>query len=220
VANHIARYLVKMGINIDNIDATTDKKNISDTTTHMIVFENKLSKELLSMASDRNYKVIVVEENFLSLNEDDIGDAKLISQYGYIAETLYAFINEKRRPRVLIVDDDKISVALIKTMLMDELCTIDVAYDGISGIRLLEEALDEENPYSIVYLDNNLPNISGEEIIRRYRDIEASKDVTPIKAVSISGDAYSEESKGYDSFVGKPFDKNLILSVYNDAIMA
>ncbi|SFV58222.1 Transcriptional regulator [hydrothermal vent metagenome] len=219
VANHIARYLVKMGINIDNIDAVTDKKNISDAATHIIVFENKISEELLDFAKDRGYKVLAVEENFLSLDEDSIGDAKLISQYGYIAETLYAFINEKRRPRVLIVDDDKISVALIKTMLMDELCIIDVAYDGADGLRLLKEALHDNNPYRIVYLDNNLPQISGEEIIKRYRDIEMSEDVVPIRAVSISGDAYGKESKVYDSFVGKPFDKNLILSVYNDAIM-
>jgi signal transduction histidine kinase/CheY-like chemotaxis protein len=219
VANHIARYLVKMGISIDKIDAVIDKKNISDDTTHLIIFENKLSDELLEIAKKRGYKLIVVEENFLSLSEGDIGSAKLISQYGYIAETLYAFINQKSRPKVLIVDDDKISVALIKTMLMDELCTIDVAYDGMSGIELLQKALYTNNPYNIVYLDNNLPNLSGEEIIIRYRKMESSEDVIPIKAVSISGDAYGTESKEYDEFVGKPFDKNRILSVYNHAII-
>ncbi len=220
VANHIARYLVKMGINIDKIDAITDRKDISDSTTHMIVFENKLSKNLLSFAKEKNYELMVVEENFLSLDKEDIGDAKLISQYGYVAETLYTFINEKRRPKVLIVDDDKISVALISSMLMDELCAIDIAYNGTDGIRLLEKALYNNTPYDIVYLDNNLPEISGEEIIRRYRESEASWDARPIKTISISGDAYMEELKGYDTFVGKPFDKKLILSAYNNAIMA
>ena len=219
VANHIARYLMKMGINVDNIYAITNKKSISEHITHLIVFENKLSKELVSFAREKNYELMVVEENFLSLSSEEISGAKLISQYGYIGETLYSFINEKRRPRVLIVDDDKISVALIKTMLMDELCTIDVAYDGLSAIKLLEEALYDDDPYDIAYLDNNLPKLSGEEIIKRYRAIEKDKDMKPMKTVSISGDAYNEESKCCDAFVGKPFDKNLILSVYNNAIM-
>jgi len=218
VANHIAKYLVKMGINIDKIDAITNINDISKETTHMIVFENKLFDSIYSYISKQNIKMLIVEENFLSLNPSELHGATLISQYGYFAKTLYSFIDVKRDPKVLIVDDDKISVALIKTMLMDELCQISVAYNGAGGLELLSEALQSNEPYNIVYLDSNMPIFSGEEVLRKYRALEREYTLNPIKAVSISGDQYAEELKDFDLFVGKPFDKNLILSAYHDTI--
>jgi len=218
VANHIARYLVKMGINIDRIDAITDIDNISKEITHMIVFENKLFDSIYSFSRSQNIKMLIVEENFLALNPNELNGATLISQYGYFAKTLYSFIDVKRDPKVLIVDDDKISVALIKTMLMDELCQVNVAYNGAGGLELLSEALENGEPYNIVYLDSNMPVFSGEEVLRKYRSLERRYATNPIKAVSISGDIYTEELKDFDLFVGKPFDKNLILSAYYDAI--
>jgi len=220
VANHISRYLVKMGIDIDRIEMVSELKNISDNTTHIISFENFLSGELFSFVKSKKCKMIVVEENFLSLSKDNLDGASLISQYGYYADTLYSFVDVKTKPKVLIVDDDKLSVTLIEAMLSDELCEIDVAYDGSFGLDLLTEAMDEGNPYDVVYLDTNMPVLSGKEMLRRYRELEKQNALSPIKAVSISGDIYDENDKqnDFDIYVGKPFDKQLIKKAYLDAV--
>jgi signal transduction histidine kinase/CheY-like chemotaxis protein len=220
VANHISRYLVKMGVDVDKIEMISDIKEISEKTTHIISFESFLSGELFSYIKSNKLKMMVVEENFLSLNKDNLDGALLISQYGYYADTLYSFINLKRKPKVLIVDDDRVSVTLIKTMLSDELCEIDAAYNGSDGLELLLDGVYKNNPYDIIYLDTNMPIMDGKEMLSRYRDEEKQTAFKPIKAVCISGDMYDENSelKEFDIYVGKPFDKQLIKKAFLDAI--
>lgn len=220
VGNFIAKYLVELGISIEQIDAADNIDDISEKTTHLIVFENKLSKEIHSFVEMKNINMLIVEENFLSLDANDTKGVPLISQYSYYTDTLYTFVNVKRIPKVLIVDDDKISVSLIKNMLLDELCDITVTFNSVGGLELLIEAQDSEIPYDMVFLDNKMPILTGEELLHRYRGIERAKNKKPIKAISISGDPYNDDLKEFDIFVGKPFNKKLIVSVFNDVVQS
>jgi signal transduction histidine kinase len=49
VANHIARYLVKVGVNVDKISAINSLDKLNENTTHLIVFESKASRLLGSL---------------------------------------------------------------------------------------------------------------------------------------------------------------------------
>jgi len=220
VANNIARYLVKMGIVIDRISAVSNIDAIKEKTTHLIVFQDMINEKLFKSIETKKQKLMVVEENFLSLSKTNLYDSYLISQYGYIAETLYAYVDVKMVSKVLIVDDDKLSVVLIETMLSDELCDIDVAYDGESGLEMLTSALDNYNAYDVIYLDSHMPIFSGEELLRKYREIEKISGVKAIKAISISGDVCEDcrVENDFDIYLGKPFNKQEIKDVFYDSI--
>ena len=218
VANHIGRYFMKIGINIDNIKAITNLEDISQNTTHLITFEKQLNSDTFSYVKKENIKHIVVEENFLSLKTDDLNGAILISQYSYFGESLYTFVNVAKIPKVLIVEDDKISNMLLRTMLENEYCHIDTAEDGEEGLKLLLKALHTNMPYDVVYTDHNMPLLSGSEMLKQYATIEKENLSNSITTVCISGDvANKKELYDFNFFAIKPFKKSEILSIFFNA---
>ena len=216
VANHISRYLVKIGVNIDNIHIITNTKDISTDITHLITFENKLSKDIL--LEDKKVKQLVVEENFLGLKNDNLNGAMLISQYAYFGTSLYDFVDEDDIPRVLIVEDDNISVILIRKMLENEYCKIDTADNGRDGLALLTSALNNSKPYNIVYTDHAMPFLSGTSMLKEYKELEAKSKFKKTFAASVSGDVKDETRYLYDNTATKPFKKKEIVSLFLQAI--
>ena len=159
---------------------------------------------------------LVVEENFLSLKADHIsGIAGIISQYDFYGEKLYVYVAPQRPLKILIVEDDRISVELVRTMLEEEYCQIDVAYSGEEGLTLLEQALSEGKPYDLLFSDQSMPGLSGLEMIRRYRELEEQAGKKGrLRIVSISGEPAGSDSEGlFDHYAGKPFKKSEIVGV-------
>ena len=214
VANHIARYLVKIGVNVDKITAITQLSQIPDETTHLISFENSLCGDLFIDIKQRKIKALIVEENFLSLNENNLDGAMLISQYTYFGNSLYQFINTKSIPKVLIVEDDNISIILLKSMLENEYCDIDIATNGEEGLNLLTYALKNSNPYHIIYTDHNMPILSGSDMLKEYKKIEDKYSYRKTVTVSVSGDDRNQKEYDYNHFATKPFKKREIVSLF------
>jgi len=216
-ANNIARYLVKMGIGKANITAITNLNMLRTNTSHIISFENKFDDATKKYIEEKSLKALVVEENLLSLEIKQEG-ILLISEYGYYADSLYSFVDIKNLPRVLIVDDDKISVTLIKTILEDELCEISIAYDGETGLEMLKSAASYNRPYKIAFVDNYMPGITGHEVLEKFRNFEKENKLSPVKAISISGESQSDKDikKLFDIYVSKPFNLKDILSIYHN----
>lgn len=218
VASNISRYLIRMGVEKHAASFSLDK--VSSTATHIILFENMLSLEVFEYVKRNRLQMLVVEENFLSLTKENLDGAALISQYEYFAEKLYTFIDERRRAKILIVDDDKMTTQLIKVMLRNELCDIDVAYNGKDGIEFLEYSIDNNQPYSALYSDANMPIMSGNEMLQKYVEYAKRKKVEKILCVSISGDMYRKDDtdEEFDLYIGKPFKKEDIVSAFNKSI--
>ncbi|MEA1952962.1 MAG: hybrid sensor histidine kinase/response regulator [Campylobacterota bacterium] len=217
IANHIARYFIKIGVSLDKIKATVNFSDAKSKMTHLIVFENKLTSDILTYAKEHKIKLLIVEENFLSLKEDNFEKAILISQYSYFGEALYFFASPDRVPKILIVEDDKISRMLISSMLENEYCTIDTAENGEKGLSYLINALNDNTPYDIVYTDHNMPLLSGSEMLKKFATIEKSKSSKKITTVCISGDHSSKSILyDFDFFATKPFKKQEIISIFTD----
>jgi len=214
VANHIARYLVKIGVNVDKITAITQLKQLSKNATHLICFEEKLSGDLFLNVKQNKIKLLVVEENFLSLDLNNLDGAMLISQYSYFGDSIYSFISEESIPRVLIVEDDEISVRLIQSMLENEYCKIDIARNGEDGLALLSYALNSATPYNIVYTDHNMPLLSGSDMLIEYKKLEEKSSLKKTMKVSVSGDTRNLDKSNYDYFATKPFKKEEIRSLF------
>jgi len=219
VANHMARYFVKTGINVDKIKAVTSLEKVPEQTTHLIVFEQMLESDIFAYTKKNQLKLMVVEENFLTMKTEDIEDAILISQYSYFGEALYTFANEQRAPKVLIVEDDQISTLLLSTIFEEEYCSVDVAQNGEEGLKFLTQALQENNPYDIVYADHNMPVLSGSDMLKQYREMEKTHPQHNITTVCISGDISDKKALyDFDFFAAKPFKRKEILSLFLNVI--
>jgi signal transduction histidine kinase/CheY-like chemotaxis protein/predicted HTH domain antitoxin len=210
MVNHIAKYFLNIGLRIENINAITNIENIASNTTHLIIFENKMNADLGVFVEEKNLKSLIVEENFLSLNIAHYPDSIVVSQYSDMGPSLYSFVRTKDVPKVLIVEDDHISIMLLKAMLIDEYCDIDTAMHGEDGLELLTKAWRLQKPYDIVYTDLNMPFLSGSKMLESYLTI-ADK---PITSVCISGDVNVDDSDfTFDYLATKPFSKQEIISI-------
>ena len=210
---NLTRYLQQMGLDNEMIYPTQSITEITEKTTHLICFQSQLNDDVITLAHNKKIELLVVEEEFLSLiNDEESGDYSIISQYGYYANTLHTFVSNSVQMRVLVVDDDRINIQLIKAILEEEFCQVESAMDGEIALEMLKGAVKEEYPYSMVYLDKHMPKLSGTEVIDTFRSFEQSVGAEPIFSVSISGDAVSEaqKNKNFDMYVGKPFNKKAI----------
>ena len=102
--------------------------------------------------------------------------------------------------KILIIDDDKEIVALIKKSLSAQSWLVECAYNGSQGLKMIKNG-----GYSILILDLSLPKISGREIIKEIRN---SKNKIPIIILSVQseiGDKKELFSLGADDYLTKPF---------------
>ena len=204
---NIARHLVRMNIKKENIIALSSMKEVPKDTTHLIVFQHKLDTQIQEITT-KSTKILIVEEELFSLNSDELDEnCEIVSQYAYMAQELYKFVNIKKVPRVLIADDDKTSTLLLEKILENEFCEVDVAQNGKVALEMIIDSHKRENPYSVIYIDNNMPFMSGLEVMKRVREFESDNNLKPIYAVSTSGDMLDLEAEGSDfnEYVGKPF---------------
>jgi len=219
-SKNLTRYLNKMGLANEKI---TPMKDISDAPaemTHLICFQHTLSDDLVTATQENHIALLIVEESFLSLINDKISERfNVISQYGYYANTLHTFISNRLKKKVLIVDDDRINIELIKAILKEEFCQVETAMDGKTALEMLKNGVKASEPYSLVYLDKHMPELSGTEVITDFRAFEKAEKADPVFAVYISGDAVEDtaETSLFNTHVSKPFNKQKIKQTLGQA---
>jgi two-component system chemotaxis response regulator CheY len=73
--------------------------------------------------------------------------------------------------RTLIVEDDPISrKILIKTLSPYGRC--DIAVNGKEAVGVFQRSLDEAEPYGLICMDIMMPELNGQEALRRIRKLE------------------------------------------------
>jgi len=198
-------------INQKNISVITDIDKSLKEYSHLIVFENRVDK----IKNIKNIKTFVIEENFLKLNKKEINSDFLVSKYYYFGEELKEFIKDKITHKILIIEDNQTNAILLKTMLEDKNCHIDIAKDGKEGLDMLTFAFYKNIPYKVVYIDHNLPKLNGDNVIKEYKKI--TKD-SNISTICISGSHKIKNKKLYDFIIPKPFNKEQILESFCKSI--
>ena len=81
----------------------------------------------------------------------------------------------------VIVEDDVAVADMYKYRLDEEGFSCVVAYDGVTGLKAIEEAKPD-----IVLLDLMLPNVSGDEVLRQMRQADWGKDIKVLVLTNIS----------------------------------
>ena len=116
------------------------------------------------------------------------------------------------RPRVLVVEDEQPLRELIVVTLSQEF-ECDEAADGEAALERLRAARPE-----LVVLDSMLPGRSGIDVLREMRADPKLRDV-PVLMLSAwqsSEDVDSAMDAGADSFLGKPFRVEELVSIAHE----
>lgn len=105
--------------------------------------------------------------------------------------------------RVLVVDDDPEIREILGRFLSGRGYQVDTATDGKEGLELIRQ-----KPPDVVFLDMELPELSGLDVLRKM----LVKNIDPL-VIGISGHPLCEQCLGPDSirlgaadFISKPFD--------------
>lgn len=116
--------------------------------------------------------------------------------------------------KVLIIDDDKELCTLMKKCIEQEKLSAVTVYNGIEGVRLIDENKDS---YSLIILDVMLPDIDGFQILQKIRDT-SNIPVLMLTAKSSEEDKVFGLRLGADDYLTKPFGINELLARVNSLI--
>ncbi|MCC3867516.1 response regulator transcription factor [Terrisporobacter mayombei] len=109
---------------------------------------------------------------------------------------------------ILLVDDEKKITEVVKAYLDKEGYNTLVAHDGNEALSLFSN-----NDFDLVILDRMLPDISGEEICEKIREISLVH-IIMLTAKTEDEDKIDGFNLGCDDYVCKPFNvKELVLRV-------
>jgi DNA-binding response OmpR family regulator len=104
---------------------------------------------------------------------------------------------------ILIIEDEKKLVDILKIALKAERYTVDVAYDGEEG---LEKAM--KNNYSLIILDIMLPKKDGFTVCKELRDRKIHTPIIMLTARDTVEDRVQGLNAGADDYLIKPFGVN------------
>ncbi len=91
--------------------------------------------------------------------------------------------------RAMVIDDD-IYLNILYSLYLRDHFVCDTASDGAEAVRLFEQAMGADRPYSLVLTDMHMPGMDGLTAIREMRRIEQAWDqgAPPCKIVVATSD--------------------------------
>ena len=102
--------------------------------------------------------------------------------------------------RLLLVEDEKKVSDLVARALRAESYAVDVAEDGARGWELAQSY-----SYDLIILDLMLPQLPGEELLRRIRRANAAVPILVLTARAATADKVTNFEAGADDYLTKPF---------------
>lgn len=113
---------------------------------------------------------------------------------------------EASGPRVLLIDDSKLSRTMMKEYLADKGLEIFEAEDGAESLKLVRKY-----EFDLIFLDQCMPGMDGDETLYFLRSDGGVSVEVPVVAVGSAirrDNAEEYRAKGYAACLGKPIQKN------------
>lgn len=120
------------------------------------------------------------------------------------------FENEdKKKPVILIVDDNQQNLELLQAYLEDVDCETIAAYDGVEALEKVAETMPD-----LILLDIMMPKMSGFEVCKRLKNDPKNADIPVIMVTALTefGDIERGIDSGTDDFLSKPVNKLELLT--------
>jgi len=111
--------------------------------------------------------------------------------------------------RILVVEDEEALSKGLRFNFEREGYQVDVAGDGPTALELYESA---QPPIDLIVLDLMLPLMSGYEICRTLRRLDAEIPILALTARTLSEDKIQAFDSGVDQYMTKPFSLPELLS--------
>lgn len=106
-------------------------------------------------------------------------------------------------PRVLIVDDNAINIALAEAVVLDEGFEIETAFDGVEAIR--KAAVFRPD---LILMDIQMPGMGGLDVTRALKADPVTRHIriAAFSASALQGDEARMRAAGCIGYLSKPID--------------
>lgn len=123
----------------------------------------------------------------------------------------------------LVVDDDFFCRRILQNLLASY-GESHIAVNGNEALFAFEQAHREKEPYDLICLDIQMPDISGQEVLKSLRQFEAENNILGSDAVKIVMTTISDDKKNIitsfreqcESYLIKPINKSKLIEILND----
>jgi signal transduction histidine kinase len=108
-----------------------------------------------------------------------------------------------KRLKLLIIEDNRDFAGLLSKMLSLTGYSVDIAYDGIEGVKLARQIKPD-----IIFCDIGLPGMNGYDVAKSVRNDDIIKDTHLIALTGYAGEGEVERilKAGFDKHLAKPVD--------------
>jgi two-component system, chemotaxis family, chemotaxis protein CheY len=119
--------------------------------------------------------------------------------------------------RILVVDDESVSRRKME-LIMRSFGQCDTVESGAAAIESFANAWENWAPFDLISLDLLMPEMNGDEVIKKIREMEKNKSVPEDKQVRIMVvTAKSDKDSiitciqaGCNEYIVKPFDRPIV----------
>ncbi len=120
---------------------------------------------------------------------------------------------------VLVVDDDPIACEHAKLVLEKSGIAAEISYSGADAVEKVRLRHARMNPYNLILVDWQMPEMDGVETTRRIREIVGNESAIVILTAYKWDDILEEATQaGVDSFIAKPLFASNVLDEYESAV--
>ena len=143
----------------------------------------------------------------------DISKNKIIHHDTVQLEKPEKTITTTYNQTILLVEDNITNQKFMKIILAKYKLNYDIASNGFEAIELYKK-----NKYNMIFMDENMPNMSGIEATQEIRKLEKNLNntYTPIIAITanaIIGDEQRFKSAGMDEYLTKPLNREKLAEI-------
>ena len=123
------------------------------------------------------------------------------------------------KPRALLVEDNDVNIIVAQTMIEEIGLQVDVAKNGLEAIEMLREnQQQEQQPYSLVFMDCQMPVMDGYEATTKLREDErfAHLPIIAMTAHAMQGDKEKCLAAGMSDYIAKPIQQEILQKTVNE----
>jgi len=114
---------------------------------------------------------------------------------------------------ILIVDDDELQLRMFKSILEGEGHPVMASTTGAAAIEMAERG-----KFSLAILDIKLPDIRGDELARRLRELDGGLSIILVTGYPSMQDCIDALDLGIHEILLKPIDSEELLRVTREAL--
>lgn len=123
----------------------------------------------------------------------------------------------------LVVDDDFFSRRILQSI-MAQYGECHIAVNGKEAVYAFNQAVAEEAPYDVVCLDIMMPEMDGQEVLRKIRETESKKNILGSDTAKVIMTTALDDSENIktafrdqcEAYLIKPIAKSKIVAILQD----